>query len=42
MTEFGDARLSLEEAEDMIKMVDTDKGNMLDYMQFVNLFTKNI
>ena len=34
-------RLSLEEAEDMISMVDSDKDNMMDYMEFVTLFTQS-
>ena len=42
MTEFGDARLSSEEAEDMIRMVVSDEDNMVDYMQFVIIFTKNM
>ena len=33
-------RLSLEEAEDMISMV--DKDNMMDYMEFVTLFTQSM
>ena len=41
LTEFGEMRLSLEEAEDMISMVDSDKDNMMDYMEFVTLFTQS-
>ena len=40
LTEFGEMKLSLEEAEEMISMVDTDKDNMMDYMEFVTLFTQ--
>ena len=40
LTEFGEMKLSLEEAEEMISMVDTDKDNMMDYLEFVNLFTQ--
>ena len=40
LTEFGEMKLSLDEAEEMISMVDTDKDNMMDYMEFVTLFTQ--
>ena len=40
LTEFGEMKLSLEEAEEMISMVDTDNDNMMDYMEFVTLFTQ--
>ena len=42
LTELGNMRLSLEEAEDMISMVDRDKDNMMDYMEFVTLFTQSM
>ena len=42
LTVLGEMKLSLEDAEEMISMVDTDKDNMMDYMEFVTLFTKAV
>ena len=42
MTELGDMKLTNEEVEDLISMVDVDGDNMLDYTEFVNLFTEKL
>ena len=33
-------RLTVEEAQDLVAMVDTEQTDKLDYMQFVKLFTQ--
>ena len=35
-------KVTLEEAEDYIKMVDTDDDGMMNYQEFVTLFTEKI
>merc|ERR1712123_274711 len=42
LTECGRMQLTLEEAEEFITMVDTDGDGMLDYQEFVNLFTQKL
>ena len=42
LTRHGRMRVSLEEAGDYIAMVDTDSDGMLDYSEFVTLFTQKI
>ena len=42
LTNHGRMRVSLEEAGDYIAMVDTDSDGMLDYSEFVTLFTTKI
>ena len=42
LTQHGRMKVSLEEAGDYIAMVDTDADGMLDYSEFVNLFTTKI
>lgn len=40
LTEVGNMRLTVEEAQDLVAMVDTEQTDKLDYMQFVRLFTQ--
>lgn len=40
LTEVGNMRLTVEEAQDLVAMVDTEQTDKLDYMQFVKLFTQ--
>ena len=42
LTQHGRMKVSLEEAGDYIAMVDTDSDGMLDYGEFVSLFTTKI
>jgi len=42
LTKHGRMKVSLEEADDYIAMVDTDADGMLDYSEFVSLFTTKI
>ena len=42
LTECGRMQLTMEEAEEFIAMVDTDGDGMLNYEEFVNLFTNKI
>merc|ERR1712013_229910 len=42
LTECGRMQLTMEEAEEFIVMVDTDGDGMLNYEEFVNLFTNKI
>ena len=42
LTNHGRMKVSLEEAGDYIAMVDTDSDGMLDYSEFVTLFTTKI
>ena len=42
LTNHGRMKVSLEEAGDYIAMVDTDSDGMLDYSEFVALFTTKI
>ena len=38
----GNMKLTTEEAEDYISMVDTDGDGMMNYSEFVTLFTEKI
>jgi len=42
LTEMGRMKMSVEEAEEFIAMVDKDGDSMLDYSEFVVLFTEKI
>ena len=42
LTAHGRMKVSLEEAAEYIAMVDTDSDGMLDYSEFVTLFTQKI
>ena len=42
LTECGRMQLTLKEAEEFIAMVDNDGDGMLDYEEFVNLFTNKL
>ena len=42
LTAHGRMKVSLEEAAEYIAMVDTDADGMLDYSEFVTLFTQKI
>ena len=42
LTECGRMQLTLEEAEEFIAMVDDDGDGMLDYEEFVKLFTQKL
>ena len=42
LTECGRMQLTMEEAEEFIAMVDNDGDGMLDYQEFVNLFTNKL
>ena len=42
LTSHGNMKLTIEEAEDYISMVDTDGDGMMNYSEFVTLFTEKI
>ena len=42
MTDHGKMKVTLEEASDYIAMVDKDDDGMMDYSEFVTLFTEKI
>ena len=42
LTDHGTMKVTLEEAEDYIAMVDTDDDGMMNYSEFVTLFTQKI
>ena len=42
LTEMGKMKMTVEEAEEFIAMVDKDGDSMLDYSEFVMLFTEKL
>ena len=42
LTELGEMKLSNEEVDDLISMVDVDGDSLLNYSEFVDLFTEKL